>query len=528
MSVLATIYLLVTALCFLMAGVTALVSMAPGWRQERHLAGFFALAALFNLANALQGTGVSDGVIVWVTRSQFVLALTYLVFYPNYLHQLSLWEPRRWDKPILAATWLFGGTALIPGWLLTDVVVERHFNSWAVLREPTVGIGSNLFSLVLLGVMAWVTLQAALCWKKGRAGGAIHMATMGVLFLGSLHDLLVFEGVISFPYMVPIALMAMSALLGAHMLLRFTREAQRLDLLSRQLESQVEARSQDLVKVRDELEHSARVGALGHMVASVAHELNNPLSVIQGNLELLRNDCRQNPHGSEDALEALDDALAGSRRVAGVVADLLQAGRAALQGAEMMEPVPVVELLRETLLRLQREGVWRRSLQLEVLGQSDLYVRSNRKLLEQVLRKLLLYELSNLAEVQEVARLSISARQRGEEVELVLEDNSQGMNRQQAQALFEPARIGGHHRNGLGLAITRGIVQSLGGEIHAESELGFGTRLVLRLPGSAELGPKAGRGAPSVAPVVSSTEPQGPRPFQRLAHVHKPSLRPGE
>jgi hypothetical protein len=69
------------------------------------------------------------------------------------------------------------------------------------------------------------------------------------------------------------------------------------------------------------------------------------------------------------------------------------------------------------------------------------------------------------------------------------------------------------YRSGLGLAITRGIVQSLGGQIRAESELGFGTRVVLRLPASREC---QERRADSV---VSPLMIRAPRPLQRVTRA---------
>jgi signal transduction histidine kinase len=513
MSVLAFLYLLVAALCLLMAGITALVSMAPGWKEERYLAIFFTLAALFNLTNAAQVIPVEDGLNLWLTRFQLLLSMSYLVLYPHYLEKLSLWRRRRWDRPLLALAWLCGLVSMVPGLTVTDEIVERQFGWWgATMREPAVAPGSALFSLTLLALMLWIAAQAASAWRRGEADGGVHVATVGVLFVGVVLDLLTFERVLSVPYLVPVALMVMSVILAAHMLRRFAREALRLERLSLALESEVDVRSRELVKVQAELHRSARVGALGHMVASVAHELNNPLSVIQGNLELLRLELDHAGPGREDAREALEDALVSSRRVAGVVADLLQAGSAALQGAEMMEPVPVLEVLRGSLRKLQDEGIWRRSLQLEVISHGDLYASSNRALLAQVFRKLLLHEQSALSEVKEVARLTISAERKGDKVELVLEDNGQGMSAQSAQALFEPARPG-VYRSGLGLAITRGIVQSLGGQIRAESELGFGTRVVLRLPASREC---QERRADSV---VSPLMIRAPRPLQRVTRA---------
>ncbi len=261
--------------------------------------------------------------------------------------------------------------------------------------------------------------------------------------------------------------------------------AAELDRLNTQLEaSNVQLQKED--RLKDE------------MLANASHELRTPLTAILGFSEVLTE------YEGGDAREVREYARAickGGGRLLSTVEALLEsaqlrAGKVALH-PQRLDVADVARHVAEALAPLARK----RGLALEVMpGSLRLPATLDRDALERVLTNL----VGNALKFTEKGAVTILLDAVGDDaeggsLEIAVRDTGIGIREEFLPHLFEPYRQGstGAARraegNGLGLAITKGLVELMGGEISVESEVGAGTTFRVRLPRhSAE--------APSVRP----------------------------
>lgn len=228
--------------------------------------------------------------------------------------------------------------------------------------------------------------------------------------------------------------------------------------------------------LESQLQKAERLAALGTLAASVAHEVNNPLSYVHGNIALLKQELDDLglPVAQREQLGVLiADALEGSNRVRDIVRDLQKFGRS---GTDTMGAVDLRRVL-EKVEKLARSEVRQRArLSTELTGTG--VVRGNELRLMQIVVNLVVNAAQAMAE-PDPARNSITVRVTDvsdDEVAILVEDNGPGMAEDQLQRIFEPffsTRRGGG--TGLGLSITRDLVRQLGGSLTVKSEPNTGT-----------------------------------------------------
>lgn len=274
---------------------------------------------------------------------------------------------------------------------------------------------------------------------------------------------------------------------------RKAREEAARAALARETEKLLRANAQ-LVEVKDQLNRSERLAAVGQMVASVAHEVGTPLHSIAWHVQALG----EEPNVTQDMktrIEVIDGQLT---RVVRIIQDLLSSTRQR-KPDPMWLPVdrvvsPVAALMEPAF---QAKGV---SLRVE-LAQDVPMVWADAEKLHQVLVNVLANALAATAEGGTV-RVSTSARPASpEEVEvgeraaqrplmtmvtIAVRDTGCGMPEEDLQKAFTPffttKAIG--TGTGLGLFLSRETVEAHGGTLTLESTVGKGTTVVISLPGS--------------------------------------------
>ncbi len=283
--------------------------------------------------------------------------------------------------------------------------------------------------------------------------------------------------------------------------------------LNRELETKVTERTSELEKTLDELRDTQvqlvnreKMASLGQLVAGIAHEINNPINFIQGNLYFLR----QYSNALQIAVEryerlALDDAaLAEEYRAVRadldldhVIDDLEHALASCEEGVE--RTTTIVKDLR-TFSRSDDSAV--HSAELRAIADSALNVLQSRLTNVTVRRdyaelppleanpgqlsQVVLNLLTNAADaVGEGGEIVVRTEGRAPDLQLlVVEDNGTGMDADTREHVFEPffttKEVG--RGTGLGLAIAYGIVERHNGTIRVHSEPGAGTRFEVELP----------------------------------------------
>ncbi len=264
-------------------------------------------------------------------------------------------------------------------------------------------------------------------------------------------------------------------------------------------------------KLQARLAQSDRMASVGMLAAGVAHEINNPLAYVLANLESLAADLpaveARLPPGEVPAelLLRAREALDGARRIREIVRDLKVFSRS---GDDRLGLVSINKVIEGVLRMTQNEVKYRAALVTD-FGRLP-PVRANEGRLAQVFLNLVLNAAQALRE-GDVERNSIRVRTWAEPgfVFVEISDTGPGIPEAVKGRIFEPffttkpAGVGA----GLGLAISRGIVEEAGGRISVESRPGEGARFVVRLP-AAEDEPAESLAAPGP---VAQPAPKGRR-----------------
>ncbi|MDX1631954.1 MAG: ATP-binding protein, partial [Thermoanaerobaculia bacterium] len=219
--------------------------------------------------------------------------------------------------------------------------------------------------------------------------------------------------------------------------------------------------------------------ARDYVVAVVSHDLRSPLSAISANTELLRRTVED-----DRARRRVETIERGVSRMEGLLEDLLQASRLALGESFPVEPVFVgVSALLEEVEAAYRPVCEESSVTFVVRGPDPgLRIEADRERLLQALDNL----LGNALEVSppgSVVRLVVEGLEG--RVRFAVEDEGPGIDPADLGEIFEPFRQSETVQSGasgLGLAISKGIVASHGGEIWAENRPEGGARLVFEVP----------------------------------------------
>ncbi len=268
------------------------------------------------------------------------------------------------------------------------------------------------------------------------------------------------------------------------------------------------------VTARRQGEAALRLAGVGTLAAGAAHEINNPLTSILGNLAFVRDELASVaaalPPARAAQLQEADTAIGEAHQAAGRVRDVIRGLRVfSRPDEERQEPTDVawamsaaVEVTRNEL-RHRARVTTRYGVAPAVLG--------SRARLEQVFANLLVNAAQAIPEgnaaANEVA-ISVATGPLGEVVAEV-RDTGAGMSPEVRARIFEPfftTRPVGAGA-GLGLAICHGIVADLGGRIEVESEPGRGTAVRVYLPAMA-----IGAGLPLTSPPPSEQPSPTPVP----------------
>jgi C4-dicarboxylate-specific signal transduction histidine kinase len=233
----------------------------------------------------------------------------------------------------------------------------------------------------------------------------------------------------------------------------------------------------------EQLEHSTRLAELGEMAAAISHELNQPLTGIRNYARNAYYMLDQKTGGEEqvkDNLRLIADQVDRAARIINQMRELTR------RSDNVFAPVELNSVIRECVDFLLPQMKLSEVAVTLALGDGLPPLWGDRVRLAQVFLNL----LSNARQAMDgapVRRLTVTSRHAaGEALPLVaeIEDTGKGFTEEQRRSLFQPfftTRKGGH---GLGLSISRTIVQDHKGVIEARGEPGAGATFTVRLPAS--------------------------------------------
>jgi signal transduction histidine kinase len=235
---------------------------------------------------------------------------------------------------------------------------------------------------------------------------------------------------------------------------------------------------------RQRLAHAERLASLGELAASVAHEIKNPLAGIAGAIRILAEDMP----ASDPRKEIMGEILAQIRRLDGTVRDLLTFAR---PGGPELGPCALHQVLDRVLLVLA-EDPSAANVRVVREYQSDLPpVSADGKLLEQVFFNLLLNAVQAMGghgtitlrtALGEASATWADGAPLGRHVEVRVIDTGPGIPAHLLREIFTPFFTTKPRGIGLGLAITRRIVEDHGGRMGGENLPGQGAVFRICLP----------------------------------------------
>ncbi len=263
------------------------------------------------------------------------------------------------------------------------------------------------------------------------------------------------------------------------------------------------------------LERAQRMDSIGQLAGGVAHDFNNILTAILGNLE----SCREDLEPDHPLQESLQEAQHAAHRAADLTRQLLTFARRQVVEISAMDPAAAARDAEAMLRRLVGAG---KRLTVEVAPDVG-HVRLGSGQMEQLLMNLVVNARDASAEGGEVRvelrEVTLSAAAAAEHpglaegryVEIAVSDAGVGMDARTLERVFEPffttKRLG--EGTGLGLAVCYGIVRNAGGVIAVQSEVGRGTTFRILLPSASR------RSSPSLGVTVGA--PTSSQPFILLA-----------
>lgn len=241
---------------------------------------------------------------------------------------------------------------------------------------------------------------------------------------------------------------------------------------------EVEAQK-ELAEQRARMVTASRLSLLGELAAGVAHEVNNPLTIISGRISQLLRLLQETPSVSPKAAELCDSVQDGVRRIAIIVRDLLAFARGGSR--DPFAPASLQAVVRTALSlceeRLKSSGV-RMTLQ---VPEEDLVIECREPQLVQVVLNLILNSFDAVGGFPE-PWIRIEIFDLGPEVELAVVDCGRGIPAEVAERMFDPffttKAVG--RGTGLGLSVSRGLVEGHSGSLRLDAECAH-TRIVMRL-----------------------------------------------
>jgi two-component system C4-dicarboxylate transport sensor histidine kinase DctB len=250
---------------------------------------------------------------------------------------------------------------------------------------------------------------------------------------------------------------------------------------NRMLSAQLDRHTRDLGEARARLESTfdellvvKKVAAVGHLALGLVHEIRNPLSAIQMNMQMIRKKTaldgtlRENFSIAEGEIRRLNRLLKD-------VQDFARSRPLRLQPADLGE-------ITQRLIQLMNERLEKQRIQTEIRIDSPLKLVCDPEQIHQVLLNLVLNAIEAMQNVPGERRLTISAFSRDGMAVIMVSDTGAGIPSEKLGQLFDPFFTTKVSGGGLGLSLLQTIVLRHGGSVTVESDPGRSATFIVSLP----------------------------------------------
>ena len=257
------------------------------------------------------------------------------------------------------------------------------------------------------------------------------------------------------------------------------RWGEALDAKVAERTAELEQAVADLKAAQSQLVMNEKLAAIGQLTAGVAHEINNPIAVIQGNLDVLRDVLGAAAEPVEAETRLIQEQV---HRIRLIVAKLLQFARPQ-DYVGYLEPVAPQALIQDSLV-LVRHLLKTGNIAIEQHLESTRQITCNKNELQQVVINLLVNAIQAMPDGG-VLRIGVEDWDEADMpvgIRIVVSDTGPGISQADLDKLFEPfftaKKPGG---TGLGLWVSKNLVERYGGRLTAASSVGQGAQFAVWL-----------------------------------------------
>ncbi len=251
-------------------------------------------------------------------------------------------------------------------------------------------------------------------------------------------------------------------------------------LVYENIENQVRQRTKQLVEVQKQLIHAEKLATVGTLAGGVAHEINNPLTAILTNVQMLLADSFIEDESDRESLQLIEEATKRCRAI--VKKMMVYAGK----------PLETTKISQVDLSKVVNNVIAFLKYQLEQdnvgiitgIDRGPYIIEGNHNELEQVLTNIILNARDSIKRGKKSGNIGISLFNDGEVVKIKIKDEGTGMSKKVISNVFNPffttKEVG--EGLGLGLSICLAIVERHKGVISVQSEVGEGTVFTIQFP----------------------------------------------
>lgn len=220
-----------------------------------------------------------------------------------------------------------------------------------------------------------------------------------------------------------------------------------------------------------ELKRSEKLNVISQLAASVAHEVRNPMTTINGFLQLIKRD----ENITDTQRNYIDISLGELTRAQDIINDYLSLARPNNSSFQM---VNISEELTKTI-ELMTSYTNLQNIEVVSRIEDNLYINGNTDEVKQVFINIL---KNGIEAMESNGKLEIQAYAASKKVIIKIADNGEGMTKSQLSRIGTPFYSTKEKGTGIGLTISFQIIEQLKGKINIKSEYGMGTTFIIELP----------------------------------------------
>jgi signal transduction histidine kinase len=246
----------------------------------------------------------------------------------------------------------------------------------------------------------------------------------------------------------------------------------------------LEESNRELKKAQDEVFRSEKLASVGKLAAGVAHEIGNPIGIIMGYIEILRQNMNQQEENT-DTLQRVENEI---MRIDKIIRELLSFS---IPSKTTLLPTQINQMIEETASLISHQKAFN-TIILEMNLQSGLpYVMADKQQFQQVMINLFINAMDAMPDggklivtTEPYTAANKDTPPSPPDIRIIAEDTGEGIGKEHINRIFDPfyTTKSAGKGTGLGLSVSLRIIESFGGKISVKSSPGKGTAFTIILP----------------------------------------------